>query len=215
MDFVHAYWNIPINEENIPQYNYIKDKDKVTYENIYPKRKEYFIAWWIRNKISTDPFLKTINPIIKSKYLKQTYQEPIKKSDDRFYDILLKKLNIIIEIQENSKAHLESHNDLTKESLCAMRGFRIKYFKLEEFSKSIFAYLNEFWNGSLEEDDDVEIDTTDIKSTDYGLKSMIIQGLFSILDKSDREMVYKDFLVYNYLKSIKLKYRNLSEIVPF
>jgi hypothetical protein len=213
MDFVHTYWNIPINDENIPQYSILKEKDKNIYENINPKRKEYFIAWWIKNKIENDVFLKSINSEIKEKYLKQTYQEPIKKGDDRFYDILLKNINIIIEIQENSKAHNESYNDLTKESLCAMRGFRIKYFKFEEFAKSNIGYLNEFWNGNLDEDEDVDIDITNIKTNDYGLKSMIIQGLFSILDKTDREIVYKDFLIHNYLKSIKIKYNNLSQLV--
>lgn len=211
MDFVHAYWDIPINDENIPLYNVIKDIN--IYDKIYPKRKEYFVAWWIKNKIETNNFLKTINPEIKLKYLKQTYQEPIKKGDDRFYDILLKQLNIIIEIQEDSKSHDESYNDLTKESLCAMRGFRIKYFKLEELSRSNIGYLNEFWNGMMEEDEVVEIDTLGIKTNDYGLKSMIVQGLFSILDKSDREMVYKDYLLHNYLISIKTKYDNLSRLV--
>ena len=74
MDFVHTYWNIPINDENIPQYSILKEKDKNIYENINPKRKEYFIAWWIKNKIENDVFLKDGFTFKKSDHIKEQYK---------------------------------------------------------------------------------------------------------------------------------------------
>ena len=206
MDFIHAFYDVPI-VNLIPQYNKVKDDIK---ERIMPKRKEYFYAWWIGQKIKTDVFFKQLNQEIKSKYLEPTYQESIRKGDNRFYDILFRALGIIIEIQEDSKSHDECLNDLTKEGLCTLRGFRIKYFKLQEVDSRNLDYLEEFWNGNNFADE-----TENFLTKEYGLKDMILQGLFSICEHNSRELIYKEYITHNYIQYQKIKYYDLEKNIKY
>lgn len=207
MDFIHAYYNVPI-EESIPQYNQLDSNIK---DKIKPQRSEYLIAWWIIDKIRIDEFFNKLSQTIKDKYLVPTYQEPIRSTDSRFYDVLFKKLNLIIEIQEDSKSHDECMNDLTKESLCALRGYRIKYFKLQESSKRNLKYLEEFWNG-IENIDDGEMCNVE---KEFGLKQMLLQGLFSIINNNDRETINKQFIINNYIEYKKKKYCDLDKEINY
>ena len=130
MPLTHAIYNVII-ENDLPKYLEIHEKIK-------PMRIEFLICWWINHIIQNDNFLQKYLDYIKPSY--QTY------IDNRFYDIEFNKLDIIIEIQEDSSAHEENNNDITKESLIRIRSKRIIYFKCSEYYEDNYQYLDKFSN---------------------------------------------------------------------
>ncbi len=125
------------------------------------------------------------------------YQESIRNSDKRFFDVLFKNINIILEIQEAKGNHDDNLNDLTKEGMARLRVNRINYFKICEYHNSSFDYLDEFWHGKK--------DLTNKSIQLIGLETMLIQGLLSF-DHDNKHGVITEYLMYetkNYNLSLK------------
>ena len=99
MNFIFAYYGI--NTEG-----YILDYTNLP-EKAQPKRVEYIAIWYIINYINNDKFLSKY----KKSYLKPTFQKCINIEDNRYYDLLFEKIDIIIEVQEDSFAHTNNVND--------------------------------------------------------------------------------------------------------
>lgn len=136
MDCIIKYYNLPI-INGMPEFDSIPiDIQK----KIIPARVEYTIAWYIINRLREHPFIKNyINDEAKI-----TFQERIDPDDNRFYDILFRKLHIVIEIQEDSINHTENDNDDLKKALVLARSWTIKYFKVKMYVDEQFDYLENF-----------------------------------------------------------------------
>ena len=138
MEFHPALFNLDVNR-GIPNYSKIlipELKNKIEH-----KRDEYIACFWIVHKIKNHTFLK--------KYLDLTlpkFQKLLSSDDARFYDIVFDKLGIIIEVQEDADHHMDSENDLLKESLALCRDNYIMYFKMRTYREEHGQYLINFWN---------------------------------------------------------------------
>ena len=132
MNMIHAMYDVNI-VGDLPNYYIL---DKTIKDKIMPKRYEYLICWWIKYKIDNDDFLSKYLLFNGDKLTTPTYQEPIVNTDERYYDVLFKKLDIIIEIQEDNNNHKNNMNDNIKEALAKTRLKRIIFFKLVDFKEN-------------------------------------------------------------------------------
>jgi len=142
MQMVFELCNVTI-KDDMPNYENIDPQLK---QIIIPSRDEYIICWWIINKISNDLFIKNFLFINKKNISWAIFQY---NYDGKFYDVSFDYLGIIIEIQEDKIAHQNNPNDKLKETIIKFNGKRIKYFKLQEYRKKTFDYLDDFWNNTL------------------------------------------------------------------
>jgi hypothetical protein len=94
----------------------------------------------------THPFLKQFLHL-----LGITYQQPIRKKDNKYYDLLFDKIDIVLEVQENADNHDDKDSDYTKEALVLLRDKRIYYFHIKLFQENNYQYLNDFWHGYKKE----------------------------------------------------------------
>jgi hypothetical protein len=145
IDMIIALYQLPISND-LPDFDNL---DKKTYEQIFPKRVEYLICWWIMFKISNDKFLSKYKFSNGKNLTMPLFQKLISNNDDRFYDVVFECMNLIIEIQENNSAHNLNPNDLLKEALVKLRSKRIIYFKMAEFESDNYEYLKNFWSNDL------------------------------------------------------------------
>jgi anaerobic ribonucleoside-triphosphate reductase len=97
LDMILALYQIPI-ENDLPKFEVL---DAKTFEQIYPKRVEYLICYWILHKISEDKFLSKYKFFDDKNLTVPLFQKLISTKDDRFYDVVFENLNIVLEIQEN------------------------------------------------------------------------------------------------------------------
>ncbi len=141
MDYHKVLYNLfdKTNKRQIfPDYSLLTDINIRT--KIEPKRVEYYMAYWIMEKIKSDPYIGEFYNIINP-----SFQKYLSENDQRFYDIVFDSLNIVIEIQEDSSNHLDNSNDILKESLAKFRGKRIYYCKIAGYKDRHELYLLEFW----------------------------------------------------------------------
>lgn len=187
IDFLNVLFEVPDNKSNsisglyyIPIYG---DLPKNIQELITPKRDEFKYLWWIRKNIKTHPFL--------GKYEKElgiTYQEAIIKTDNKFYDMLFSKVDVVIELQEHKENHKKNPNDLTKEAMVRMRGKRIIYFHMIAYKKYKSIYLKDFFEKQLE--------------------PALIEGL--VYNYKNNKNIIADLVQYEFNKIQKIKLLNLE-----
>lgn len=138
MEFHPSLFGLSI-DRGVPDYGEILNphlRKKIEY-----KRDEYIPCFWIVNKIKNHEFLKN--------YLElslPSFQKVLSENDNRFYDIVFDKLNIIIEVQEDASHHDNNSNDILKESLALYRDNYIMYFKMNSYRTQHMNYFNAFWN---------------------------------------------------------------------
>ena len=197
LDYFHALYEVNVSEGVISLPDYHKLSDEEVKDVVKPKRDEFLIVWWILKNIRSHPFLKKFE-----KLMGISYQESIRNSDKRFFDVLFKNINIILEIQEATGNHDENLNDLTKEGMARLRVNRIYYFKICEHSKSSFDYLEEFWYGK-------ESKGLNKSKMNDGLETMLIQGLLA-LDHDNKYGVITEYLMYE-TKNYNLKQKKSLE----
>lgn len=190
LDYFHALYQVNVSKgvKSLPNYYQLEKEVRNVVE---PKRHEFLFVWWILKNIREHPFLQKFEKLINI-----TYQESIRNTDKRFFDVLFKNINIILEIQEAKGNHDDNLNDLTKEGMARLRVNRICYFKICEYLNTSFDYLEEFWYGKES--------CSKYKSVE-GLETILIQGLLS-LDHNNKYGVITEYLMYetkNY--NIKLK----------
>lgn len=186
MDYLHALYEVNIRKNEVislPDYHKLTEEVK---NIVIPKRDEFLFVWWILKNIRNHPFLKKFEKIINI-----TYQESIRDSDRRFFDVLFKNINIILEVQEAKGNHDDNLNDLTKEGMARLRVNRIYYFKICKFIDENLDYLNEFWYGREQTD----IISNKKNKCIEGFETMLIQGLLAY-DYDNKYGVITEYLLY-------------------
>ncbi len=142
MDLVHTLFQIKENKSESEEIYYLpiySDYDEEIQKVVRPKRDEFKYLWWIRKNIKSHSIL--------SKYendLRITYQEAIIPTDNKHYDMLFSKVDIVIELQENKENHKNNPNDIVKEAMVRMRGKRIIYFHMKAYKEKRSRYLKDF-----------------------------------------------------------------------
>ena len=138
MEFHPSLFNLDV-DRGVPNYSKVllpELKNKIEH-----KRDEYIPCFWLVNKIRNHTFLKNYLDLVLPKF-----QKLLSPDDARFYDIVFDKLGIVIEVQEDADHHMESENDLLKESLALCRDNYIMYFKMRSYREEHGNYLINFWN---------------------------------------------------------------------
>lgn len=125
IDIYHAMFGIEVPACAFPDYS--------KFPFLEPKREEYKYAWYIIRMLKQD---ELIGPFISIKC-----QVNI---DGKFYDIQVGAL--LIEIQEDSNTHDNNQNDIIKKAIADHWMSHIVYFKIHEWRKRNYNYMNEFFN---------------------------------------------------------------------
>lgn len=102
-------------------------------------RPETTVTWAIDTALREAPLTRAFYDVIDVRF-----NVMLGPRDDRFYDIVLSGLGIVIEVQENSVNHRNCPNDLLKEKLAQSRGYRVLYFKIADYSARQTPYWVEF-----------------------------------------------------------------------
>jgi hypothetical protein len=192
LPFLHKYYNIQI-ERGIPDYLSVP-KNITIFRDM---RLEHIGVWFVMNMIYEDELFQKFMNIFEP-----SYQIEPKEGDNRYYEIVFKKLKIILEIQENNKSHDENFNDYTKEELGLMRGFRVVYLKTIEFNDP--QYFIDFWYGNAQK---------------YltGFRQILLNALLAYND--DNKIVSnirKEFVLHTFLNNMKEELKNIeAEIIDY
>lgn len=176
MDLYHAMYDIKIHTNGrLPDYT--------NYKMIEPTRDEYKFCWIITHLIDDNLFFKQIRGCFKMVYQKGF--------DDRYYDMCIEIVKIIIEIQENSMAHAKNTNDNIKEAVAKYESYVPSYFKLQNWIKCNYEYLNTYWCDEL--------------------KPLMLGSLFAMNEQAVRK--YYPFRFIERTKQHRIKLENQKELL--
>jgi hypothetical protein len=147
MDYIHAMYDVKCfsfndiddDQMGLPNYGYIKKEDPRLYAAIYPKRKEFLFAWWVKHLVTKKY----------GKYMQLTVSFQT-RLDGKVFDICIEELDIVIEYQEDKGNHRNMDSDKDKKALIRARGMLIEYFQECLFKRTPDQYLYDFWKNQLE-----------------------------------------------------------------
>jgi hypothetical protein len=149
MDYVFDYYDIDVNDgvsidlSNAPQVRW--------------KREEFYVLWYINFKIRNHPFLQQFA----NTKLNPGYQKKLDDVTSCIYDCVYPEINFVIEVQEDSRAHMLNSNDELKKALAYFTQNAIKYIHVKNSHEKPLGYMEDIWKeleryfvGAILQDDD-------------------------------------------------------------
>lgn len=132
MQYINAYYNVPIDRSGFPDYSKLDDTIS---KKIVSSRIEYSILHGLLYFIDKDRYLRN--------KIKLTYQF---KLDNKYFDACIPDLKILIEIQEDKDNHDNKSSDNHKKLIAKFNEYYIIYFHESDLKKDEMSLRNFFNN---------------------------------------------------------------------